>query len=151
VKVQDGLATFANLSLDKAGEYALKATDHCLSSATSTSFAVTPAAAVRMVFFDIPSCDSNGKTFKVQVALFDRYGNLATNDTSSVTLSLGAHPKNDVLTGTLTAVVVNGIATFDDLSLSGEGWYSLVAMDSDGIPSISSSLIYFGRDVCGFV
>ncbi|MGD0461900.1 MAG: hypothetical protein ABSB74_05385 [Tepidisphaeraceae bacterium] len=151
VKVQDGLATFANLSLDKAGEYALKATDHCLSSATSTSFAVTPAAAVRMVFLDIPSCDSNGKTFKVQVALFDRYGNLATNDKSSVTLSLGAHPKNDVLTGTLTAVVVNGIATFDDLSLSGGGWYSLVVMDSDGIPSISSSLIYFGRDVCGFV
>jgi hypothetical protein len=93
-----------------------------------------------------PWLDSSGNTFNVQVALYDKYGNLATNDLSSVTLTLGARPKNGELTGDVTATVVNGIASFDDLSLNEDGWYSLVATDSNGIPSISLPLFYFNRD-----
>jgi hypothetical protein len=147
VQVQNGVAVFSNLSLDKAGTYTLKATDDCLAAATSNSFAVTPAAATRMVFLDMPCINGRSKTFGVEVALFDKYGNLATNDTSSVTLSLGTHPKNAVLSGTLTEAVVNGVATFDGLSLSPSGCYALVAADSNGIPSVVSPHFYFGRDL----
>ncbi len=139
LQVQNGVATFKGLSILKAGDYSLKATDRGLAGATSDTFAVTPGPAVQMRFVDqFPWLDSSGKDFNVQVALYDKYGNLATNDTSSVTLSLGAHPKSGVLTGNITAAVVNGIATFDNLSLSEEGLYTFVATDSGGIPAINS-------------
>jgi hypothetical protein len=150
VQVYNGVAIFKGLSIIRTGQYSLKAMDCCLAGATSSTFKVTPGPAVQMRFVDQFSwVNSSGKIFRMQVALYDKYGNLATNDTSSVTLSLGAHPKNGVLTGILTAAVVNGIATFNDLSLNGDGRYSLVATDSNGIPSISSPLLCFGRDVFG--
>ena len=72
------------------------------------------------------------------MALFDKYGNFAANDNSTVTLSLGTHPKNGALSGVLTAPVVNGIADFDNLSVNEEGLYTLIASDSGGIPAIAS-------------
>jgi hypothetical protein len=147
IQVQNGVATFNGLSILKASDYSLEATDRGLASATSSPFAVTPGPAVQMLFVNqFPWLDSSGNTFNVQVALYDKYGNLATNDLSSVTLTLGARPKNGELTGDVTATVVNGIASFDDLSLNEDGWYSLVATDSNGIPSISLPLFYFNRD-----
>ena len=56
----------------------------------------------------------------------------------TVPLSLATHPKNAVLSGTLTAPVVDGVATFNELSLNVPGCYRLVAADSNAIPSITS-------------
>ncbi len=134
VQVNDGVATFSNLSLTKAGTYILKATDGKLASATSSSFQIFPAAAVRMVFIQAPLIDVTGKKFGVEVELLDKYGNMATNDASSVTLSLGPglYPKSALLSGTLTANVVNGIAAFHNLSINDIGFYTLLATDSNG-------------------
>jgi hypothetical protein len=141
VQAHNGLATFSNLSLTKAGTYALKATDAQLGPATSNKFQIAPAAAVRMIFVCLPECIQQRHPFSVEVELLDKFGNVATNDTSTVTLSLGDCPKNGGLTGALTAKVVNGIATFDDLFLSGCGRFYLTATDSNGgIPSISAPL-----------
>jgi hypothetical protein len=134
VQAVDGIATFGDLSLTKAGTYMLEATDGSLSSATSSSFQITPAAATRMVFIETPSSTRRGKDFDVEVELLDQYGNVATNDTSTVTLSLGGDCDGAVLSGTLTANVVNGIAMFDNLSINKAGSFKLVATDSNSLP-----------------
>ena len=83
----------------------------------------------------------------VDVAVEDQYGNVLTGDTSSVTLSLNAAASggsralyNGSTTGSVTAPVVNGVATFSGLSIvnpanpnygaAGTG-YSLSASDTD--------------------
>jgi S-adenosylmethionine hydrolase len=134
-QVRDGVATFNNLLLTAAGTYTFKATDGRLTSVTSSSFQITPAAAVRMVFIESPWLNEPGKKFHVEVELLDKYGNVATNNTSEVTLSLGLHPRGAALSGTMTANVVNGIATFENLSINKLGFYTLFASDSNtGLP-----------------
>jgi hypothetical protein len=138
VHAVDGVATFSNLSLNTAGDYTLRANGPGLASALSDTFAIAPGPATHMSFLILPACPKHGKTFSVQVALLDEYGNVATGDTSTVTLTLGAHPKNAVLSGTLTAAVIDGVATFSNLSVNLAGAYTLTASDSNAIASIAS-------------
>jgi hypothetical protein len=55
-----------------------------------------------------------------------------------VTLWLGAHPANSFLSGTPTVSAVNGIATFDNLSINLIGVYNLIATDSEGLGPVTS-------------
>jgi len=130
-QVKNGIATFNNLSLTAAGTYTLKATDGRFASATSSSFQIAPADAVRMVFIKSPLLSKPGKKFNVEVELLDKYGNVATNNTSEMTLSLGLHRKGAALSGMPMASVVNGIATFKNLSINEIGLYTLLASDSN--------------------
>ena len=135
-----GVATFSNLSLNVAGAYQLRATDGCLAGAASSNFAISPGAATHAAFLVLPTSAKHGKAFTVEVVMLDKYNNVASNDASKVTLSLATHPKNATLAGTLTAAVVNGIATFNNLVVSLAGSYSLTAADNNGLSSITSSL-----------
>ena len=55
------------------------------------------------------------------------------SDSSSVTLSLGNNPGGGTLGGTLTVAAVNGLATFNNLSINAAGsGYTLVATDTTG-------------------
>jgi len=99
---------------------------------------ISPAAATHLFFRRVPCFTSQGQTFILQLVLLDQYGNVATNDTSEVTLSLGKHPASGVLSGTLSVAVVNGVATFKDLSLSAPGLYTLVATDSNAALTATS-------------
>jgi hypothetical protein len=59
------------------------------------------------------------------VEVVDAFGNVETGDNSdTITLSLGANPSGGTLSGTLTLTVVNGVATFSDLSIDlvGDGY-----------------------------
>jgi hypothetical protein len=63
-----------------------------------------------------------------------------TDDNSdTITLSLGSNPSGGTLGGTLTVTVVNGVATFSDLSidLAGAG-YTLHASIGAGLPDLDS-------------
>ncbi|HWH02687.1 MAG TPA: kelch repeat-containing protein [Gemmatimonadales bacterium] len=62
-----------------------------------------------------------------------------TTYTGNVTISLGAHPTSAVLGGTTTVRMVNGTATFSDLTLNLSGVYSLVANASGGVPDTSGA------------
>jgi hypothetical protein len=54
-----------------------------------------------------------------------------TDSTASITLALGNNPTGATLGGTLTKPVVNGVATFDDLTVSKNGTgYTLIASSS---------------------
>src|SRR5207253_2048823 len=126
-----GVATFGTLNIDKTGTgYTLTASSTGLAATTSTGFAVTAAAATRLVFTVQPGNTAAGSaiTPAVQVTARDAFGNTATGFTGSVTVAIGTNPAGGALSGTLTVAATAGIATFSNLSIdkSGTG-YTLTA------------------------
>jgi len=69
----------------------------------------------------------------VQVAIMDAFGSIVTTATNNVAISLDSNPAGGNLSGTLSKAALEGIATFDDLSIDKIGaGYSLKAT-SEGL------------------
>jgi len=84
VAASSGLATFADLSIDKAGTgYTLLATDGGLATATSGAFNIAPAAAATLVV-TAPGAAPAGVPFTLAVTAKDAFGNTATGYLGSV-------------------------------------------------------------------
>jgi hypothetical protein len=139
-----GMHTFTSgATLKTAGNQTVTATDTATASITgSASVAVNPAAADHLVFLQQPTNTAARQTIApaVKVAVVDQFGNVVTSDNSdTVTLSIGTNPSGGTLSGTLTVTVVNGVATFSDLSidLAGDG-YTLHATVGGALPDIDS-------------
>lgn len=84
----------------------------------------------KLVFLGAPGSVATAQKFAVQVVLEDSLGGWvrSASDSPQVTLTLGANPAGGALAGTRTKVAVNGIASFDDLTLDRPGaGYTLVA------------------------
>lgn len=128
VQAVNGIATFNNLSINTAGAFTLKVNDGTLTQATSNSFNIT-AAATKLGFIQQPSNTTAGNTISpaVTVAVQDASGATVTTDNSNVTIAL--YSGTGTLTGTLTAQAVNGIATFNNLSMTAAGAKTLQATD----------------------
>jgi hypothetical protein len=123
-----GTATFANLTLDLAGDgYTLQASGAGL-TATSAAFNVTPGPAVSVGFFVQPTNIQEGSSFSPDVAVEvrDAFGNRATGFVGSVSLQLrsesggGAGPDNRLLGGGARAFV-QGLAVFPDMTVNFTG------------------------------
>ena len=117
----DGVAIFPSLHIDKVGiGYTLKATATGLIGATSTPFTILAAPATRLEFVVQPrnTMESGAITPAVQVAARDPFGNLTTAFGDSVTVALGGNPAPGTLSGTTVVRAVNGVATFNDLSIA---------------------------------
>jgi hypothetical protein len=131
VTAQDGIATFSDLTLDRTGAgYTLVANTPGLSAIVSVPFAVTPAAASALTFSVEPSDAIAGASISpaVRVSVLDGFGNLATADTASVSVSLGQNAAGGTLNGMTSVAPVDGVATFADLRLDKTGaGYTLVA------------------------
>ncbi len=84
VTVSGGVATFGDLSIDRAGSgYTLLASSSGLTGATSNSFAVNPATADHLVFLQQPTNTSAGQTISaVIVEVVDQFGNVISSDNS---------------------------------------------------------------------
>jgi hypothetical protein len=109
-----GVATFSGLSIDQAGSYTLMATDSSATTATSNLFAITPAAASQLVFAQQPTNTTVGAALNtITVNVEDQYGNLVTNNQSTVTVTAGAP-----ISGVTSVAAVNGVATFTGLSMT---------------------------------
>jgi hypothetical protein len=125
-----GVATFPGLHVDKSGSaFTIQATSSALTTATSTSFTVSPAAATTLVFKTQPSGATAGTAIAppVQVSAWDAFGNTATAFIGNVTLSIGVNPGGGVLSGSTSVAAVAGTASFPDLALSKSGTYTLIA------------------------
>ena len=135
----NGVATFSGLSFTVAGNYTLSATDGSLTAATSSSFTVTAAAAAKMVFIQQPTSTPADAVISpaITVAMEDAYGNLIIRDTSTVTLSIASGP--GAISGTTTATVVGGIATFSNVVLPIAGTYTLAAADGSLMSATSTA------------
>jgi predicted outer membrane repeat protein len=136
----NGTATFANLSLDKAGNgYTLTASAAGLGDATSSAFDVTAGAPAQLVFVQQPSSSAPNVALAppITVRLLDAFGN-ATSATVPVSIAIGSNPGGGVLSGTATVNAVAGIATFGTLSIDKPGvGYTLVAT-SAGVTQATS-------------
>jgi hypothetical protein len=131
----NGVATFADLSVNLAGSKTLTATTAGLTPATSTAFTISAAAAARLAFTTQPGGATAGAALAPQplVTLQDAFGNTVTGTAQTVTLALQTNPPGDTLRGT-TQVAVNtatGVATFAGLSLfKSAAGYTLTATGS---------------------
>jgi hypothetical protein len=138
-----GQHTFpGGVTLLTAGSRAVSAADAVTGSITGgASVSVNPAAADHLLFLQQPTDTAVGQTISpIIVAIVDQYGNVETDDNSdTITLSLGTNPSGGTLSGTLSLTVVNGVATFGDLSidLAGAG-YTLHA-SIGGLPDMDSN------------
>jgi uncharacterized protein YjdB len=137
----NGVATFNSFTVSTAGTYTLTASSAGLTSATSSSFVVTARPATRVAFVQQPTIDTAGKaiTPAITVELQDISGARVTTSGVPITIAIGNNPGGSTLGGTLTQNTVNGVATFNNLTLnrSGDG-YTLTA-SATGLTSATSS------------
>ena len=130
VTVSSGMATFAGLAIDTAGKFQILASSNpALTSTTSTSIVVTPAAPSQLVWeSEPPTSVVHNFPFGVALDLEDQYGNLETNTIGTVSIALVNNPTGASLGGATTVDLVNGVASFTTLSISTVGnGYTLAA------------------------
>jgi VCBS repeat-containing protein len=134
----NGVATFADLSIDKAGSgYTLAASAGGLTGATSPAFDILTGSANRLVFITGPSNRVVGQTFSpaIQVQVQDAGGNPVLGALNSITITLsgtgtlsGTNPKNAVL----------GTATFSNLAVTTAGAAYTLTAGASGLVSATS-------------
>lgn len=124
VLASGGVATFSDLSISRSGAaYTLGAKSSGLAGATSASFDILAGSVVALGFVVQPVTTTAGATLTpaVVVTARDAVGNTVSSFGDPVTLSISANPGNGKLSGTKTQIAVNGVATFDDLSIDSAG------------------------------
>ena len=142
VSAVNGLATFSALRLNQAGNgYTLVAASAGLTGATSSGFDVVAGAPAGLGFVTQPTTTGAGVAISpaVQVSVRDAFGNLVTDASTSVTMSIGNNPGGATLGGTTTVSTSGGVATFGNLTLDRLGSdYTLIA-DASGLPGTTSN------------
>jgi len=135
----NGVASFTTLSINTAGTYTLLSSDTAESlSAVSSPFAITPAAAAKLVYIVQPPTTLAGEDFSTVVAVEDQFNNIESNDNNTIALSINSGPTS-VLNGTTSTALVNGQATFTTLSINTAGTFTLLAADTaDSLSAVSS-------------
>ena len=138
-----GLHTFTGgVTLKTAGNQTVTTTDSATASITgSASVNVNPAAADHLLFLQQPIDTPAGQTISpVVVEVVDQFGNVEASDNSdTITLSIGTNPSGGTLSGTLSLTVVNGVATFTDLTIDmAGGGYTLHASAGGAVPDSDS-------------
>jgi hypothetical protein len=142
VAAVNGVATFSDLSINKAGTgYTLSASASGLTGATSGTFDVTPGAAAKLAFTVQPSnvIASAAITPAVQVSILDAFDNLVTSATDNVTVAIGNNPSGGTLSGTATVAATGGVATFADLSINRAGTGYTLAASSGSVTGATSA------------
>ena len=141
VNAVNGVATFTDLYIRNAGNnYTLTAISSGLTSAISSPLDVAPGPAAALYFFTKPSTSGLATDFSIMVTVLDSYGNIATDSTADVTLSItpGTGTSGAVLSGATTQKARNGVANFSYLSINpAQGIYKLTAT-SPGLTSTTS-------------
>ena len=134
-----GSAIFKDLTLNKAGTYTFQITSGNLTPAHGIIH-VKAAAATQLV---VTSADSVGMLdpFVVTVAAADPLGNTNTTYSGLVTLVLASGPGGATLGGSLTAPLVNGVATFSNLTLNQLGTGYSIQATVAGLPAATSGQI----------
>ena len=136
-----GLATFSDLSIDKAGAgYTLQAGASGLTSGTSAAFTIGAGSATQLAFAVQPVAVASGApiTPAVVVTAQDALGNPVPGFTGTVTMTINTGPVGAALSGTLSTAAVAGVATFGNLILDKAGTYTLRAQAS-GLTAVNSS------------
>ena len=138
VAAVNGVATFGDLSIDKAGPgYTLVASAGALTGATSAGFDVLPGNASRLVFIVGPGARVVGQTFSpaIQVQVQDAGGNPVL--TASNTITIGSSVAG-TLSGNASQTPFLGTATFSNLALTKAGVGYVLTAHSSGLVDAAS-------------
>ena len=135
VQTVQGVATFTDLSVARAGsDFRLVARAADLDSALSSPFQIAADISVRLSFDPLTSpLVSAGSNVPLVVRSTDAAGNPASASGTvtigySRTISFGTTTAPDAIYGITTAPLVNGVATFSNLSIDKVGTgYTLTA------------------------
>jgi Big-like domain-containing protein/invasin-like protein/calcineurin-like phosphoesterase family protein len=126
-----GIATFADLHIDKSGSgYTFQAASGSLTTTASPPLTISPAQAVKLVFTGELSTAVAGTAIApaVQVIAIDQFGNTVSSFADSIGIAIGTNPAGGTLSGTRRVLAVNGVASFADLSIDRTGaGYTLTA------------------------
>ncbi len=117
-----GVATFNDLSIQQSGQKTLTMSSSGLTSATSQTFTVSPAAAAKTAFVQEPSNTTADAVISppVTVQVRDRYDNNVP--TAGVTVTMSLSSGTGTLTGTVSQTTdASGVATFNNLNISHHG------------------------------
>jgi hypothetical protein len=144
VAAVNGIVTFTNLKIDKAGSnYTLTASSGTLTTGTSGTFSITVGVATQMVFTTSPPNSTGGAVFIPQpvVTVKDAGGNTVTTYTSTVTVSItsGTGATGATLSGTTAVSAVSGVATFSGLSINKSSASNYTLTATDGTLNATSS------------
>jgi len=142
VTAVNGVATFGNLSIQRAGSgYFLTASSGTLTRARSSPFDIAPAAPARLIFLSQPSSAESAQviTPAVEVGIQDAFGNSVPGATNAVTITIGTNPSGGALSGTTMVSAVSGVATFANLVIDRPGIGYTLAATASGLPGSTSS------------
>ncbi len=129
VAAVNGVATFTNLSIDRASTYSLSASSPNLTGATSVGFVVRAGPRARLAFATQPTTAfANAILPTLTIEVQDAAGNIVRDGTSQVSLRIGSNPGNAILSGGTVVVTSSGVAAFSSVSINkiGNG-YTLIA------------------------
>jgi len=147
VSAVNGKVNFSDLSLNYSGRnYSLTAMSRGVQSAISHSFDVAPGSASRLLFYTEPTGAAAGAFFATQplVVVQDVYGNIATDSTAAVTLTITPNTgtAGAVLGGNTTVNAVKGVVTFSYLTINVIGSEYTLTATSPGLSSATSAEFY---------
>ena len=135
LQADHGLARFNGLAIDGAGPgHSLQVTSDGLSAATTTTFAVRPAPAARLVVtVQPPATITAGTGFGLVVAAEDPFGNVDPSFDGAVTVGLPNQAGGVSVGGPVTVAALDGVARFSGLTLTRAGDGSRLDVSSGGL------------------
>src|SRR5262249_24643922 len=142
VTVLNGVATFSNLSYNKAETISIDFNGGSLVGVTSGNITVSPAAASKLTIATQPSPTATaGVVFAQQpvVRVEDAFGNLRSTDNSTV-VSAARSAGSGTLQGSTNITVIGGVATFTNVSHS-VATSITISFSSSGLNSATSSVV----------
>ena len=123
ITATNGIASFNGLSATTAAltDYIIRFTSGSLTSADSDAFNMDHGAAAQIQIQTQPGNGITGNPLSGQpvIVIKDAAGNITTRDNSTVVTARLASGTGFSLSGTLTATVVKGVATFTGLVVTG--------------------------------
>lgn len=118
----EGVASFPDVSVDRAGSHVLRAAHAWLPNVESAPFEVVAGAPHRVVFAVHPGSVQAGVAFSptVQALLRDRFDN-PSSAAIPLSVALASNPSGGVLVGPTTAVSASGRVSFPGLAIDRPG------------------------------
>ena len=137
---RNGVATFADLTLEKAGTgYTIRISSTGVAGTTTNPFEVTPLAATQLVVTaQPPGSVTAGLGFGLTVTAEDQFDNLDTSFGGSATVALLNNPGGATLGGARSVTVQSGVASFSGLTLDLAGAGYTLQITSSGLTSATT-------------
>ncbi len=135
----NGKQPTGNVLLDQSGDLFCSTSAGGDAAGDGAVFELKPSAATQLVVASQPTTVVAWKNFSVTLKLEDHSGNLLTNDSSTVAVSIVSGLGH--LVGTASVQFKNGVATFSGLSLNPAGTYTLAVTDGSLSTTLASIVV----------